>query len=63
MKPIHTQNQPQFTRVQLDWLSGIFYENLSDDVTPEQLYRSQGQRQVINKIRSLVELSEKKGVI
>lgn len=63
MKPIHTQNEAQFTRKQLEWLSGIFYENLSDDVTPEQLYRSQGQRQVINKIRSLVELSEKKGVI
>ena len=63
MKPIHTQNIPQFTRKQLEWLEGIFFENLSEDATHEALLRAQGKRIVIAKIRSLVELSEKKGVI
>lgn len=63
MKQIHTQNEPQFTRKQLQWLEGIFRENLNEDATYEQLLRSQGKRIVINKVRSLVELSEKKGVI
>ena len=63
MKPIHTQNEAQFTRRQLEWLEGIFFENLSDKATHDDLVRDQGKRIVIAKIRSLVELSEKKGVI
>lgn len=61
MKPIHTQNIPQFTRKQLEWLSGVFHENLNEDATYEKLLRDQGKRIVIAKIRSLVELSESKG--
>lgn len=63
MKPIHTQNEAQFTRKQLEWLEGIFYENLKENASYEELLRSQGKRIVIAKIRSCVELSEKRGVI
>lgn len=63
MKQIHAQNVPQFTRRQLEWLEGIFHENLSEDATHEALLRAQGKRIVIAKVRSLVELSEKKGVV
>ena len=63
MKPIHTQNVPQFTRKKLEWLEGIFFENLSEDATYEALLRNQGKRIVIAKVRSLVEIAEKKGVI
>lgn len=63
MKPLHTQNTPQFTRRQLEWLEGVFAENLTETATFEELLRSQGKRVVIAKVRSLVELSEKKGVV
>lgn len=63
MKPIHAQNEAKFTRKQLEWLEGIFIENLNENATHEDLLRAQGKRIVINKIRSCVELSEKKGVI
>ena len=63
MKPIHAQNVPQFTRRQLEWLEGVFFENLNEDATHEALLRAQGKRIVIAKIRSLVELAEKKGVV
>lgn len=63
MKPLHTQNIPQFTRRQLEWLEGVFTENLSEAASYEDLLRSQGKRVVLAKVRSLVELSEKKGVV
>lgn len=63
MKNIHSQNTPKFTRRQLDWLEEVFFENLSEDATYEALLRNQGKRIVIAKVRSLVEIAEKKGVI
>lgn len=63
MKPIHTQNEVQFTRVQLEWLDKLFHENLNETASHDDLLRNQGKRIVINKIRHMVNLSEKKGVI
>ena len=63
MKQIHTQNVPQFTRKQLEWLEDVFYEELSESATHEQLLRSQGKRIVIAKVRSLVDRTEMKGVL
>ena len=63
MKTIHHQNEVQFTRVQLEWLDKLFFENISENATHDDLLRNQGKRIVIAKVRSLVELSERKGVI
>lgn len=54
---------PQFTRKQLEWLEGIFFENLYEDATHEALLRAQGKRIVIAKIRSLVELCRERSYL
>lgn len=63
MAGVPVVNEGQFTRKQLEWLEANFKENLQLNATKEDLYRSQGARIVINKIRSMVEMNERKGVI
>lgn len=63
MAGVPVVNEGQFTRRQLEWLEKTFKENLDLNASKEDLYRSQGARILVNKIRSIVETSEKKGVI